>query len=127
MMQYLSLMLLLFLADASASPYLWHVCRFPNVPRGLIQANCRFNREYQQWVRKHYELDRDSQWVTETLKESEMLWKAWDLLDDARNEMFSIPRRRKALGELLSIIGPEAFERGEMPVAVPLWRFREVR
>lgn len=121
------LTILLIIADLCAAPYLWHVCRFPNVPRGLIQANCRFNREYQDWVRRHYELDRDSQWVTAMLKESELLWKAYDCLDDARNEMFSIPRRRKALGELLSIIGPEAFERGEMPLSIPLHWFKEIR
>lgn len=121
------LTILLIIADLCAAPCLWHVCRFSNVPRGLIQANCRFNREYQQWVRKHYELDRDSQWVTATLKESEVLWKAYDCLDDARNEMFSEYRRRKALGELLSIIGPEAFERGEMPNHIPLHRFTQVK
>lgn len=112
--------------NAASSPFLYHVERFP-VPRSEIRELLSFNRQYRIKVGQHRELFPDSQMTTIIEKECDVLWLAWDSLDDAKNDLFSEYRRRKALGVLAKTIGPEAFMRGEMPPHVPYWRFQEVR
>jgi hypothetical protein len=114
------------LLNAASSPFLYHVERFP-FDRHDIHDLCIFNRSYKIKVGSIRDFHPDSFVVTEIEKECDLLWTAWDALDDAKNVMFNEIKRRAALGKLLKIIGPEAFVRGEMPPHVPYWRFTEVR
>ena len=98
------------LLSAAASPFLYHVDRFP-YDRVTISKLCQFNREYLVHILGYRCVQPDS----------------WDALGDAKNGSLSPAVRRKALGNLLEVIGPEAFLRGEMPPYVPFWRFTEVR
>ena len=125
-MNHLPLYLLLTLLDLCLAPRLYHVDRFVT-DRATIREMLSFNRQYKINVSGYRNVYPDSRIVTVIEKECDELWKAWDSLDDAKNEMFSVSRRRQALGVLLKTIGPEAFMRGEMPPHVPLHRFVEVR
>lgn len=112
--------------SAASSPFLYHVERF-TMPRAAIREMLSFNRQYRLHVNSYRNVCPDSVEICQVEKECDVLWKAWDLLDDAKNEVFSEWRRRESLGHLLKIIGPDAFLKGEMPCHVPIHRFVEVR
>lgn len=90
-------------------------------------ANCMFNRSYACHLQQVAELYPSSEAVRVTIQENDRLYKVWDYLRDAKTEMYSEELRRIALFKLRGTIGVEAFDRGEMPDAVPLWRFAYAR
>ena len=112
--------------NAASSPYLYHVDRFPT-PRPVIRELLTFNRAYKIHINGYRNICPDSNTICLVEKECDLLWMAWDSLDDAKNELFSVRKRRSSLGVLLNIIGPEMFMEGRMPPHVPYWRFTEVR
>jgi hypothetical protein len=57
------------------------------------------------------------------IAETEQLFKIWDALRDAHSEHYGITYRRQALHTLRDLIGAEAFYRGQLPPALPVWRF----
>ncbi len=90
-------------------------------------ANCMFNRSYACHLQQVAELYPSNEAVRVTIQENNRLYKAWDYLRDAKTESYSEELRRIALFKLRGTIGVEAFDRGEMPDAVPLWRFAYAR
>ena len=107
------------------APMTWEVTRF-GMEREQIGDLIMFNRAYQ----RHLEKVRDVypvESVYRAIDETEQMYRAWDALRDALSPFFYVHSRRDALAKLRSIIGPEAFERGEMCGHIPLWRFQGVR
>ena len=120
------LILAVSLCDMAYAPRLYHVERF-TTDRSSIREMLTFNRTYKINISSVRDTHPNSELVATIEKECDDLWKAWDSLDDAKNEMFSVMRRRHALGVLMKCIGPESFQMGLMPPHVPYWRFSEVR
>jgi len=107
------------------APMTWEVLRFA-VVREQTGDLIMFNRAYQ----RHLEHVRDLYPVPsvyQAIEETETIYRAWDSLRDAQSPFFYVCSRRDALAKLRSIIGPEAFERGEMCSHVPFHRFASVR
>lgn len=111
-----------------AAPALWERDRRP--PAWAVQSARDFSCRHRAWLFNEMECETDPyrlsilrNWEREALT----LYRAWDLLDDSRHGGYPPWRQRVALGRLREAIGAEAFDRGEMPPAVPVWRFREMR
>lgn len=100
------------------------VLRFGYWERSQVTALMKFNREYQSELEKLYGTYPNE--VPEALAEAETLRRAYDALDDA---MFCVSETSRIQGliRLRKIIGPESYNAGKMPPAVPLWRFRAIR
>lgn len=110
-----------------ASPALCDCERFP--PAWAVQSARDFNGRHRAWLAAELEYEVDPRrrsilcnWEREAL----YLYRVWDLLDDARHGGYPAWRQRVALGRLREAIGDEAYNRGEMPPVVPVWRFREL-
>lgn len=115
------------LLNAVSSPYLYHVERFPTLHHLCYTELMHENLKYQEHLHKMLNLYPNQVGILDEMKEAEQIRLAWDALQDAKNDEYPAWRRRKGLQQMLNIIGPEAFMRGEMPMYVPVWRFREVR
>lgn len=125
-MTWLSLYILLIVADASVAPALYHVDRFAE-DRGTIGTLLEFNRHYRQHLYRLQMIYPDSQTLSIICCETDRLHHVWDLLRDAKIETWSVSVRRKALGQLMNQIGYETFMMGRMPSHVPTWRFTWLR
>lgn len=88
-----------------------------------------FNRAYFRFLSQMKDMNTDRpdivRNIRESLCETESLYKIWDSLKDAKCEYYYIIVRRTALKTLRDKLGNEAYNKGEMPPFVPLWRFRE--
>lgn len=111
-----------------AAPPLCDRERFP--PAWAVQSARDFNGRHRAWLATELEYETDPyrlsvlrNWDREALA----LYRVWDLLDDARHGGYPPWRQRVALGRLRDALGEDAYDRGEMPPAVPAWRFRELR
>jgi hypothetical protein len=51
--------------------------------------------------------------------------EAWHAVADAAEPTYSVLMRRKALGRLLRLLGPEDYYAGRLPPPVMLWRYPE--
>lgn len=106
--------------------------RFP--PAWAVESARDFNGRHRVWLAAEleYELDpRRRSILRNWEREALALYRVWDLLDDARHGGYPAWRQRVALGRLREAIGDEAFgdeafDAGEMPPVVPVWRFREM-
>jgi hypothetical protein len=100
--------------------------RFP--PRQVAAEALRVNRAYRRHVevwRWTYLHQRDY-WET-VLHETDSLFQCWDWLHAAqggegRDETYW----RHSLRRLRDLLGPQAYQAGQMPPPVPVWRFRSV-
>lgn len=120
-------MLLLYLVDQSIAPQLHFVERFQHISRDQITFIRGMNRYYREYVGRGYQVNIDDRTIAIIEKECDLLWSAWDALEDAMNVSYAVDRRRRCLGKVLVIIGPEMFLAGRMPPPVPFWRFTQVR
>jgi hypothetical protein len=96
--------------------------RFPT--RATIHDLIAFNRAYH----RHLSRRRDAGCpcraeVEAALRETDELYRVWDLLRDARCECYYVTVRRQALLELRDKLGPTAYYSGRLPPHVPVWRF----
>lgn len=123
---HIAFLFLLLITDASVAPALYHVDRFAE-DRGTIGTLLEFNRHYRSYLCRLQQLYPNSETLSIVCCETDQLYRAWDLLRDAKIETWSVPVRRKALGQLLEKIGYEAFMMGRMPPHVPVWRFTWLR
>ena len=122
--------------------------RFSSFPTGLRQRIATASRremadrarklngkfcehlESRRWLSLHRFDD-----MTELMKETRSLYKAWDTLDDVllndveirsrTNRTVEFWRRNK-LAQLRLMIGEDAYNLGRMPPPVPLWAFVEI-
>lgn len=118
-LRYLIHLLLLCVPPAEAAAL------FPMV-KAEADSLCWFNREYRTHLRSLEELYFWREDIKQAIAETDHLYKAWGCLRDAKTETMSVDFRRAALFRLRGMIGVEAFERGEMPPHVPLWRFERI-
>lgn len=107
------------------------LCDRERFPGPDVVSDARdFSHRHRTWLadQLEYELDpfRRSvlcNWNREALD----LYRAWDLLDDARHAGYPAWRQRVALKRLREAIGDEDFNAGRMPPCVPVWRFNEMK
>ncbi len=105
------------------APYLEELWRFP--APATITNFLAFNRAYKKDLCERFALDAlHAEELRDTINETERLHAAWDAMRDARCEYYFVTTRRQALATLRTLIGPEAFYRGQLPPPVPVWRFR---
>ncbi len=58
------------------------------------------------------------------LDETKRLYRVWDAVRDSKCEFYYVTVRRQALRKLRDLVGPEAYEAGDLPPHVPVWRFQ---
>lgn len=87
-----------------------------------------FNRAYrcyaeQRWA---YDFHRREEWM-EATQETDYLYCCWDWLHAAqRGEGRDAWYWMKSFRRVRQLIGEDAYQRGVMPPAVPVWRFQVV-
>lgn len=64
--------------------------------------------------------------LMETFAEARRLERIWDALDDAARKEFPRDTKVAGLRRLKRLIGREAYDRGEMPPCVPVWRLARI-
>jgi hypothetical protein len=100
--------------------------RFPD--RTAVNELVRFNRAFRKHLDQRHELEMDrSEALRTVMQETDRLYQIWDAVRDARCEFYYVTVRRQALKKLVSLIGDEAYLRGELPPNVPTWRFNEMK
>ncbi len=105
-------------------PHLADAQRLPDrhTASDLIQFNRAFRKTLD--TRKTLETDRTDEWLT-VMAETDRLYQVWDSIRDARCDFYYVTVRRNAMQKLKTLIGDEAWDAGEMPPGVPVWRFNE--
>jgi hypothetical protein len=108
------------------APRVAEVNRFPG--RDLVGDMLAFNRSYRDSVSSRLDIDMlHADELRTILGETDLLYRIYDALRDARCEYFYVQYRRQALAQLRDLIGMEAFYSGQLPPHVPLWRIPEAR
>jgi hypothetical protein len=108
------------------APKAAEVNRFPG--RDLVGDMLAFNRGYRDSVNSRLDLDMvHADELRTILSETDLLYRVYDAVRDARCEYFYVTYRRQALAQLRDLIGEEAFYGGQLPPHVPLWRIPEAR
>jgi hypothetical protein len=111
--------------DLADAPPLGDSLRFP--PRALVNELLSFNRAYKQHLDSRQSLEVTSWWeLHETLQEVDRLYVIWDLVRDARCDIYYVSVRRQALRKLREAIGADAYYSGNLPPHVPIWRFARI-
>jgi hypothetical protein len=108
------------------APRVAEVERFPG--RDLAGDMLAFNRSYRDSVNNRLDLDMvHADELRTIIAETDLLYRIYDALRDARCEYFYVHYRRQALAQLRDLIGMEAYYSGQLPPHVPLWRIPEAR
>jgi hypothetical protein len=111
--------------DLSGAPPASDGYRFPD--RGTINELLTFNRAYRRQIDNRQPLELVNWWELRlALQETDRLYQIWDTVRDARCECYYITVRRQALKRLLELVGEEAYDSGNLPPCVPLWRFQQI-
>lgn len=85
-----------------------------------------FNREHKQHLEVLRNLYPADIQIEQAFTENEQVYSVWDNLRDAQCEYYYTHIRRQALKNMRAKLG-EFYQAGQMPPAVPLWRFGGVR
>ena len=94
------------------------------VPLKLVEQLTAHNRAYRKELEDRLALDTlHAEELRAAIAETEELFRIWDTLRDALTEHYYIDYQRQALDRLRQQIGLAAFYRGDMPPALPIWRF----
>jgi len=109
-------------AEMAEAPKIIDSGRLPG--KEMINECIRFNRAFRKnlEMRMTWEADR-ADMIREVINENERLYRMWDAIRDAKSDLHYVTVRRQALMRLRDMIGPEAFNQGELPPYVPDWRF----
>jgi hypothetical protein len=100
------------------------VQRFPS--RDLVNEMLAFNRAYRDSVNQRLEIDMlHADELRTILAETDLLYRIYDAIRDARCEYFYVTYRRQALAQLRDLVGLESYYTGQLPPHVPLWRIPE--
>jgi hypothetical protein len=104
------------------APLLQERERFP--PLKLVEQLISHNRAYRQELGERLAIDPlHADELREAIAEAEELFRTWDTLRDALTEHYYVDFQRQALDRLRDRLGMTAFYRGDMPPALPVWRF----
>lgn len=108
--------------DLEGAPKLADAQRLP--PDGVALELVKFNRAYHKHLeaRCQHETDRAAA-LRVVLEENQHLYHVWDAVRDARRDNWYVTNRRQSLRRLRDLVGEEAYRAGELPPAVPTWRF----
>ncbi len=63
--------------------------------------------------------------IEEVLVEVDAAYRMADCMRDARIEFYYVTVRRGALARLKFLVGDDAYNNGDWPPPVPVWRFEE--
>jgi hypothetical protein len=108
------------------APRVAEVERFPG--RDLVGDMLSFNRSYRDSVNNRLDLDMvHADELRTIIAETDVLYRMYDALREARCEYYYVFYRRQALAQLRDMIGMEGFYGGQLPPHVPLWRIPEAR
>ena len=108
------------------APRVAEVNRFP--ARDLVGDMLACNRSYRDGINSRLDIDMvHADELRTIIAETDLLYRIYDALRDARCEYFYVTYRRQALAQLRDLIGIEAFYGGQLPPHVPLWRIPEAR
>ncbi len=111
------------LADA---PPLRDARRLPD--RSAVGDLLSFNRAYRRNLESRRAIDRDrGPIIHDATREADRLYQVWDAVREARCDIYYVPVRRKALKRLREVLGDVAYQSGQLPPPVPLWRFVDIR
>lgn len=122
------------LNELATAPAAWERFRFPDsaTAEWALRFNQRFadnlGKERDQWPEERHQALYEL-----VLRENEQLRRPWTALAWAQWDGTQWTpglcdwKRRLRLKELRTLLGPEAWEAGEMPPVVPTWRFREMK
>jgi hypothetical protein len=105
-----------------------HVAEADRLPsRDVVNDLLNFNRTYYQEVCARLEVDTIHSEELEAAKtETDLLYRIWDAVRDARCQYYHVNVRRQALQQLRQLVGDRAFYTGELPPHVPIWRLPAV-
>jgi hypothetical protein len=110
--------------ELSTAPPLADAYRLPC--RDLVNDMLAFNRAYRENINNRLDLDTvHADELRTILTETDLLYRVYDSVRDARCEYFFITYRRQALAQLRELVGVHAFYSGQLPPNVPLWRIPE--
>lgn len=112
--------------ELSNTPYLTDSSRFPTY--SAIEESLQFNRDYRDHLLACQSLDSPlNSWkYDKPLADAEALYHIWDLARDATYPFYYLSIRRRALGELRDLLGPDAFNAGALPPHIPLHHFTRI-
>lgn len=99
---------------------------FAGYSRESVKLCLEFNNKYKDHLERKLLLYPHSTSLRKALRDAQELYDAWDALDDTQRR-YSFYSRRNALRRLLTILGPEAFYKGEMPDPLPRWALEAIR
>jgi len=107
--------------DFGKAPMVFEAMRFPD--RDSVTDLLAFNRAYRETLSTRLALDMvHAEELSAAMRETDQLYRIWDLVRDARGEYYYVSYRRQALQQLRDMVGAEAFYSGNLPPNVPLWR-----
>jgi hypothetical protein len=94
------------------------------LPLKLIDQLISHNRAYRKELEDRLALDSlHAEDLRGAIDEADQLFRIWDTLRDALTEHYYVDYQRQALDRLRDQLGLAAFYRGDMPPALPIWRF----
>jgi hypothetical protein len=112
--------------EMHAAPLVADVERFPG--RDLVNDMLAFNQSFRTSITNRLDLDMvHADDLRTIISETDLLYRVYDALRDARSECYFVTYRRQALAQLRDLVGVEAFYTGQLPPHVPLWRIPEAR
>ncbi|MBA4067879.1 MAG: hypothetical protein C0501_30095 [Isosphaera sp.] len=113
-------------ADLEDAPTLADAARLPD--KRLTADSLQFNRAFRKNLdaRMVWEADRAAS-LAEVVRETDRLYRLWDAVREAGSDCHYVTYRRLALKKLRDGIGAEAYQVGDLPPCVPLWRFAAAR
>lgn len=92
-----------------------------------VMRNLAFNRQFRQELEKRHRVDLAHSHVLEAvMRETDDLYRVWDLAHDALCTSYYIVYRRQALRNLRDILGEQAIQSGRLPPHIPIWRFQSI-
>jgi hypothetical protein len=107
--------------DLAQAPAVKDSYRFPD--RTTINGYLTFNRAYRQQLdHRQPKGAAEAQAVGLARQETDQLYGIWDCVRDARCDYYYLTVRRQVLKRLRELIGAEAYQSGNLPPCVPLWR-----
>jgi len=110
---------------ASAPPWYDHF-RFP--PVNVAAECCRLNLAYQDYLANRQLVCRaDAEELRSAASEAKMIHSIWRVVQQCTDGTASWVHQRRALHSLKQLIGDEDYHAGNLPPAVPGWRFQEIR
>jgi hypothetical protein len=112
--------------DLRGAPRVCDSLRFPD--RHQVDEMLQFNRAYRRHLDSRQIIDRDrASLFKDAIRETDELYRIWELVREATCEIYYVPVRRQALKSLRDLIGEGPYFACDLPPHVPLWRFTDGR